>query len=323
MNKEVYSQSVCLMNEVLELYYIMGMNQAGVSEVLHISKATVSRLLNQAAAQGMIRYEIRQPYLDCLKLQRELSARYSIQNIYIVPVMQNGDDPQNAKRAVALEGARYLQRILMANQTVGFSWGGTMYYMIQYLNPCQKKNINILTMHGDISGCGEQYNVKNLVRRAAMAFGGKRYILGLPGYFKEEEQLLMIKKGEKWEKFSRYFEDITISVAGGGCWKGADTSPLHPTITDYLSKKDYDELKEKGLTTDFMLHFLDEDGKEIDSAIRRRTLSIDLNMYRRIPHKIVMLSGSEKAYTARALLMGDCVDVLFLDYDLAKKLYFL
>ena len=188
MEKDVYRQSVCLINEVLELYYMIGMNQEEVSDALHISKATVSRLLHRAEDEGMLRHNIQQPFLDCLKLQRDLLSEYPIENIYVVPVPGNAEEPLEAKKAVALEGARYLQRILSGNQMVGLSWGGTMHYMIQYLNPCQKKNTNILTMHGDISDCGEEYNVNHLVRRAAMAFSGRQYILGISGYVKNREE---------------------------------------------------------------------------------------------------------------------------------------
>lgn len=323
MEKEVYRQSVCLINEILELYYLLGMNQEEVSDALHISKATVSRLLKKGEVAGMIHHQIQQPYLDCLKLQRDLLRQYPIENIYVVPVIKEKENSLEAKKAVALEGARHLQRILSGNQMVGLSWGGTMHYMIQCLNPCQKKNTHILTMHGDISECGEEYNVNNLVRRAAMAFSGKRYILGRSGYCESEEELEEIKESDRWREFSHYFEETTISVAGGGCWKYVDTSPLHPAMSSYLSRKDYKELKENGVTSDFLLHFLDDEGREIDSDIAKRTLSIDLNVYRRIPYKIVMLSGIEKVYAARALLQGDYVDVLFLDYQLAKKLYFL
>ena len=323
MEKDVYRQSVCLINEVLELYYMIGMNQEEVSDALHISKATVSRLLRRAEDEGMLKHNIQQPYLDCLKLQRDLLKKYPIENIYVVPVSGDAEDSLRAKKAVALEGARHLQRILSGNQMVGLSWGGTMHHMIQYLNQCQKKNTNILTMHGAISECGEEYNVNHLVRRAAMAFSGRQYILGISGYVKNREEAEMVKRNERWKDFCRFFEKITIAVSGSGCWKYVDTSPLHPAITSYLDEKDYRELKEKGITADFLLHFLDEEGKEIDSDIAKRTLSIDLRVYRRIPYKIVLLSGTEKVYAAKALLRGDYADVLFLDYQLAKRLYFL
>ena len=322
MEKEVYSQSLCLMNEVVELYYIQKWNQLEIANELNISKPTVSRLLKQASQCGMIEFQIKQPYLDCLKLQKELLEKYPIKQIYVVPVMEDETNALSVKKAVAREGARHLQRILSENQMLGLAWGGTMHHMIQVLNPCRKKNTGVITLHGDISECGDEYNVKNLVRRAAMAFSGKRYIMGVPGYFETVEAAEEFKERHKYKEFCRYFEKTSISVAGAGGWKPYVTSPLRPPESDYMTKKDFDELKGKNVAADFKLHFIDEAGKEIDSEIRKRTISIDLELYKQIPYKIVLLSGSNKAYAAHAILKGGYADILFLDYQLARKLYY-
>lgn len=323
MEKDVYSQSLCLMNEVVELYYIKGMNQLDIATELNISKPTVSRVLKQAGQNGMVEFRIKEPYMDCLKLQKELLEKYPIKQIYVVPVVENETNGLEVKKAVAKEGARHLQRILNSNQMLGLAWGGTMHHMIQMLNPCQKKNTRVITMHGDLSQCGEEYDVKNLVRRAAMAFSGKRFILGVPGYFDQCQRAEKFKEQNRYKDFCKFFEKITISVAGAGCWKPASTSPLRPSESNYLSKNDLDELNEKRVAADFLLHFLDVDGNEIESEIKKRTISIDLELYKQIPYKIVLLSGSNKAYAAKAILKGGFADVLFLDYQLAKKLYYL
>ena len=146
MDKVVYSQSVCLMNEILEMYYLSGMTQQKIAARLNLSKPTVSRLLKSAEKNNMLSVSIREPYLDCLKLQKEFSAIYPGIKIYVVPVLK--DYEKNHKMTVAIEGARHVQRMLQDNQTLGVAWGGTIHYMIQTLNPCQKKNISVVTLHG-------------------------------------------------------------------------------------------------------------------------------------------------------------------------------
>lgn len=67
-----------------------------------------------------------------------------------------------------------------------------------------------------------------------------------------------------------------------------------------------------------MLHFIDRNGKECETELKYKTLTISLETYRKIPVKIVAASGSYKADSILALLRGNLVDVLIMDYELAK-----
>ncbi|MBQ9156921.1 MAG: winged helix-turn-helix transcriptional regulator [Eubacterium sp.] len=321
MDKVVYSQSVCLMNEILEMYYLSGMTQQKIAARLNLSKPTVSRLLKSAEKNNMLSVSIREPYLDCLKLQKEFSAIYPGIKIYVVPVLK--DYEKNHKMTVAIEGARHVQRMLQDNQTLGVAWGGTIHYMIQTLNPCQKKNISVVTLHGEISRCGDEYDVDELVKRAAMSLGGKQYIFGQSGYFPSEEALRDYYEDVNYKKLQRIFEKIDLSVIGAGCWGRVMTSPLTPPITDYISPEEFKEIQEKDVAADIMLHYVNRQGEEIDSEIRKRTLSIDLDIYRKIPCKIALLSGVEKVKALQAVINGGYADVIYCDYELAKKLYYM
>ena len=302
-----------------------GMNQLEISRRLGISKPTVSRLLKSAAQYGIVRYTVDPQFADCMKLQRELMERYPIRHIYVVPLTgeAHSEDPGIIKQTIAIEGARYLQRILSEKELLGLAWGGTVHNMIRALNPCQKKNINVVTMQGDIYRCGEDYDVETLVRRAALTFSGEKYVITDSGFMDTPKDVKKKTEGTYAHIFSDYFENISISIAGAGGWKPEIKSPLTNETSGYLTKEEQHMLMEKGVVADFILHMLDEEGREIESPVKDRTIAIDLDVYRKIPMKIVLLSGDNKAATAKAILAGEYADVLFLDYQLAKKLYYM
>ena len=127
----------------------------------------------------------------------------------------------------------------------------------------------------------------------------------------------------KYKKLQRIFEKIDLSVIGAGCWGRVMTSPLTPPITDYISPEEFKEIQEKDVAADIMLHYVNRQGEEIDSEIRKRTLSIDLDIYRKIPCKIALLSGVEKVKALQAVINGGYADVIYCDYELAKKLYYM
>ncbi len=322
MQKEVFSQSICLIGEVAKMYYIDGMHQQDIAMHLNISKPTVSRLLKLATKYNVVSTKITEPFADCIRVQEELMKIYHTKKIYVVPVQDMENNLTQVKKAVAIEGARYLQRMLSDEEVLGFSWGGTMYHMMQVLNPCQKKSAHLMTLHGNISECGVEYDVQSLVRRAAMSIGGKKHILNTEGYFESQEVLNEYKKSKDYAEFKKWINHLTISFAGIGNWYPINSSPLRPSVTNYMSQKEYEELKEKKVAADFLLRYIDIDGKEIESDIKKRTLSINLGDYQKIPCKVILASGEHKTIASRAILRGNYADVMIMDYQLAKSIYF-
>ena len=217
-----------------------------------------------------------------------------------------------------MEGARYLQRVIKDGDILGFTWGGTMYHLIQYLNPCRKVNASFVTMHGNIEKCNKKFEVEALVRRAAMAFGGKNISIRDSGLCASKEELEMRMNSPEMKNIGKLLKNITIAVSGVGSLYPVFDSPL--ATTNYLDEKGKILLKEKAAYGDVILRFIDKNGEECDTPYKDRTLSISLEDYRRIPCKILVASGVQKADTMKAALKGKLADILVVDDKLADKI---
>ncbi|MEG0377965.1 MAG: sugar-binding domain-containing protein, partial [Eubacterium sp.] len=317
---EVYNQSVCIMNAAVYMYYIEKKQMHEIAEVLNISKSTVSRLLKRALEEDVIQFKIAPDFYESTKLERVLKERYSLEKVLVTPILVHGDriKPIEIKKMVALEGARYVQRNITDEDIVGLSWGGTMYHLIQYLNPCQKAKAKVITMHGSIANCDEKLSVETLVRRAAMAFGGKNISICKNGLFSTCEELERLKQSENYKRMEFLFENINISVSGVGSLYPKITTLL--ASTHYLKPKELVELSDQEAHADIMLRFIKKDGTECETSMKDRTFSIDLETYKKIPRKVIVASGAEKVYSLQAVLNGGLADVLIIDQFLAKAL---
>ena len=320
MKSEVYNQSTCIMSSVIYKYYVEDKTGAQISRELGLSTSTVSRLLKRAREEGLVEIRITEPYMTCLLMEQEIQEKFHLEESIVVPVIGEelhvGDD--DVKKQVALEGARYVQRSIEDGDTIGLNWGGTMYHLIQYLNPCQRVNANIVTMHGSIASCDRKLAVKTLVHRAAMAFGGKSFSLTYDGLYATVDQLKEIELKPDCQEIFQLFEKINMSISGVGDFAPSFGSLL--SQTDYLNREEQRMLKEKGASCDILLRFLNQQGEECDTDLKDRTLSISLETYKKIPNKVIVASGSRKARAVKALLNGGMVDVLIIDYYLAREL---
>lgn len=102
------------------------------SEVFNQSTCIVSTVAYQYYVEKKSRAEITEPYFSCHKMEEQLKEMYDLDNVMIVPVIEKEakENSETIKKLVALEGARYVQRIITDGDVLGLTWGGTMYHMI-------------------------------------------------------------------------------------------------------------------------------------------------------------------------------------------------
>jgi len=315
MKGEVYNQSTWIALKAASYYYEQNKTLKEVARLLNVSESTVSRLIQRAKKEQIVEFVIRDPYKLCLDLEYRLLEKFDLKEVIIANA---SSDPEENKKRVALEGARYLQREVTSRDKLGIAWGGTMYYLVHYLNPCQRTDTSFVTLHGSLSCCDYELDVHNLVSRMSMAFGGNYYSLSSAGLFNSREDLQTIKQDANVRRIFSLFEQLTISVSGMGSFYPELDSPLSRLA--YLKPEELADLRDKGVYGDIILRFFDCQGKELDSDIRDRTLAIDIQTYKKIPRKILVVSGVQKAKSLVAALKGGLVDVLIVDSKLAQAI---
>lgn len=329
MEAEVYNQSTFLILKAAYLYYLEDKSQNEIAAFLNISVPTVSRLIKKAKDEKIVEFVIRDPYLQCIELEQKLKNKYQLKDVVVAPV-SNIHQPENeeiaeadnagdnVKKLVALEGARYIQRIITEQDVLGVTWGKTIYHLIHYLNPCQKINAAFVTMHGSISFCKNELDVRNLVSRMTMTFGGRNYSLLAEGLMSNKEITDSIKKEKNIERVYSMFDKITIALNGVGA--------LYPNLSSLLSSPDFlapDELAElqrQNVAGDIALRFIDRDGQECDTDLKDRIIAIDLDTFRKITTKVTVASGIEKTEVVHAAIKGNLTNVIIVDYALGKSL---
>ena len=67
-----------LITRVAQLYHADGMKQAEISALLHISQATISRLLKRAEQEGIVRITITPPRGTFPDLEAGLRERFAL-----------------------------------------------------------------------------------------------------------------------------------------------------------------------------------------------------------------------------------------------------
>lgn len=71
---------------------------------------------------------------------------------------------------------------------------------------------------------------------------------------------------------------------------------------------------------DIAFRFFDYEGKECNTQLVDRMITIDFDVFKKIKKKICLASGTQKANSVLSAIKGGLVDVLIVDSSLGKTI---
>src|SRR3954451_7956233 len=114
-----------LMTKVARLYHEHRLRQPEIARRLHISQARVSRLLSEAAREGIVRTTVVVPDGVRTPLEDELEARYGLREAVVVERLD--DTEAGVTHELGMATASYLEASLTGGDVVGISsWSATL-----------------------------------------------------------------------------------------------------------------------------------------------------------------------------------------------------
>ena len=76
---------------------------------------------------------------------------------------------------------------------------------------------------------------------------------------------------------------------------------------------------QRGVIGDCCSHFLNRDGNIFDQDMDARVVGASLSTIKKIPNKLLVVSGKEKKEVIRAALIGGLADSLYIDAPTARE----
>ncbi|TIX61274.1 MAG: sugar-binding transcriptional regulator, partial [Mesorhizobium sp.] len=66
-------------------YYVEGLTQERISEILGIGRIKVHRILSAAREEGVVQFRIRDSVVECLVLEEALKQRFGLSQAVVMP----------------------------------------------------------------------------------------------------------------------------------------------------------------------------------------------------------------------------------------------
>jgi deoxyribonucleoside regulator len=300
-----------LMAKVADLYYLRDLTQQEIADRLGLSRPTVSRLLQRARAEGVVRIEVNPPEESHHDLARELEERFGLREAVVVT--GRSESPTLTRRALGQAGARYLDRCLKGREVVGVSWGTTLNEVVHHVRP-RPLRTTVVPLVGGAGQVAPGVHANDLARRLAQAHGGEVHLLHAPAVVASPDVQEALCSDPGIRRALDLARRAQVALVGVGALVPSSTL----VQSGYFSVRELAALRERGAVGDVCTRPYTRDGLPVDEALQRRIVAVQFEDLRRIPTVVAVAGGLEKAEAILGLLRGDLVDVLVTDHLAAR-----
>lgn len=303
--------------EAAKLYYLDHQTMDQVAAKLSVSRATVSRLLKEARATGMVQISLNEDFKPKSDIATRLGDRFRVK----VRVVSTGakDSALARMQAVAKEAGVLLNSLMHDDMVLGVAWGSTVSEVARHLPPRPLKNVLVVQLNGagNARHTGIPYSGA-ILGQIAEAFSSPMIHFPVPAFFD-----CAATKEAMWQEESVRFvlriqRKADVALFGIGALGGA--IPSHVYNGGYFTEDEQRDIRKAGVAGDMCTVLLRENGTYADLQLNQRATGPTPAELARIKRRIAVVSGSHRLAALKGALMTGAITDLVIDTQLAALL---
>jgi len=305
-----------LIAKVARLYHGAGLRQTEITKRLNIHQSTVSRLLQRAEKEGIVRVTLSMPSGLYPELEDALQAAYGLRDAIVVDSI---DQEDQVVRDLGAAAAFYLEATLKPKEVIGISsWSAALLAMVESMHPRPRAGgARVVQILGGIGNPGAEAHATQLTQRLAKLVSGTATLLPAPGAVASPEARRVMLKDPYVQEARGLFKSLTVALVGIGA---VEPSKILAASGNVFSPRELKSLSDRGAVGDICLRFFDADGAPVATRLNDRVIAIELPELRRVDRVVGIAGGKRKTAAIRGALRGGFINVLITDRATAERL---
>lgn len=306
-----------LIARVAQMYHIEGRRQAQIAEALHMSQATVSRMLKRAEQEDIVRTTVIPPPGTYADLEAALRDRYGLTEAIVIDVSEDRDGAIMARIGEA--AAHFLEATLQQDEIIGVSsWSQTILRMVDNIHPLKgAKARNVVQILGGMGDASVQTHATELIARLAKLTGAEARLLLVQGITSSREAKLVMLADPVVRGTMDLFGRLTLAIVGIGA---VEPSELLARSGNVFSKQEMAMLHEAGAVGEISYRFYDQNGQPVETPLNDRVIGISLTDLKQAERVMALAGGASKTQAIQGALRLGIIDVLVTDKFTAARL---
>jgi deoxyribonucleoside regulator len=301
---------------VARMYFYQGMKTEAIARKMHVSRSTISRLLDYAKTNGLVDIRVIDPHEQPQRLEKYFVEQFNLKSAHVISV------PEMAGEAMWLEcvaqyTASYLNTKFDSRMVLGIAWGTTLTAVSKHLLPKTTYDSHIVQLNGagNIRTTGIEY-AGEIITRFAQNYQAHVHLFPVPTYFDYPETKQMLWRESSIKRILDLINNCDLLLYSIGSVNAGIPSHVHSA--GYLNSKDYLELKKYNIAGDIATVFFREDGSSDGIPFNARASGPNLELFQK-KYGICVVSGLAKIDGLHAALKGNLMRELIIDEPTARQ----
>jgi DNA-binding transcriptional regulator LsrR (DeoR family) len=306
-----------LIARIAQMYHTEGKRQAEIAATMHMSQATVSRMLKRAEQEDIVRTTVIPPPGTYADLETALRERYHLTEAIVIDCSEDRDGAIMARIGEA--AAHFLENTLQQNEIIGVSsWSQTILRMVDNIHPLKSAKAKyVVQILGGMGDASVQVHATQLTGRLAKLAGGEPRLLLVQGITSSREAKLVMLSDPVVRETMDLFGRLTLAIVGIGA---VQPSEMLARSGNVFSRQEMEVLQEAGAVGEISYRFYDRDGKPVVTPLNERVIGISLEDLRKAKRVMALAGGESKTDAMAGALKLGVIDVLVTDKFTAARL---
>lgn len=293
---------------VAQLYYEQGATQAEIAEQLQVSRPSISRMLSEARAQGIVEIRVHRPSTsDMGQLREDLQRGLGLQAVHLAP----GDQSRRMGPGLAPATRQALSLTdLRAGDVMLIASGETTYALAQHT----LGDFSGVVIAPTVGGQAEPdpwHQTNEVVRAFTATSGGYPHYLFAPS-MPSEALLAALQDDPGYRQIVDDWTSAKVALVGVGA-----APRTRKSIARSVPRSDPQLVKSVG---DVCLAFFDAEGREVSFPGNERMVRIPGPTLRAVPTRIAVAVGTHKATSILTAARAGWFNVLVTDEETARAI---
>jgi len=306
-----------MMVRVAQLYHDDKLKQADISKQLHVSQATVSRLLKRAEDEGVVRVTIVAPRGTYPREESAIRERYGLSEAVVAECFE--DREESVLSAIGAAAAHYLETTMSEGDVIGISsWSVSLLRMVDAIHPMKRPHAErVVQILGGIGNPAVQSHATQLTTRLAHLTGAEAQLLPAQGVVNSAAARLVMLGDVYVRAAMDQFRRMNIALVGVGALQ---PSVMLANSGNAFTDGEMQDLARRGAVGDISLRFFDRNGVPVHGPLDDRVIGVTLEELKQTPRVVAVTGGERKVAAIRACLIGRLANVLITDKFTAERL---
>ncbi len=297
-----------LLRLTAKLYYLDGLSQTQIGELLGLSRPKVSRLLTRALNDGIVRISVKEYQPRNSALEALLKTKFKLNNAVVIRIV-GASDLESVRGTVGYLAAPFVSEWILPNAIIGLSGSRSLYRVIQHMHPpSETRGAIVVQLMGNIGASVKYFDAIENCRTLAGSFGGVYYTLNAPAITPDVETCHVFMAHQDVRTIWELFGAMQIAFVGIG-------SLEHSTFIEreVIGSGEVEKLRACGAVGEMCGRFYDRSGQECLPELQEKVIAIRLDELRKVHEVVGVTAGAGRAEAVLAAMRGGLIKSLVID----------